>query len=75
MPLSRFRKMVHRNESGILCRQHPVELLKDLKTCLIPFRKMVKDNETVIEYLILDLDHVPTLNDSREFNKLVNMTA
>ena len=36
---------------------------------------MVKDNETVIEYLILDLHHVPALNDSREFNELVNMTA
>ena len=36
---------------------------------------MVKDNETVIEYIILGPHHVLALSDSRESNELVNMTA
>ena len=36
---------------------------------------MVKDDETVIAYVVLDPDSVAALNESREFNELVNMTA
>ena len=50
-------------------------MFRYLKPCLNYSRKMVKDDETVVEYFILDPHHVPALNDSREFNELVNMTA
>ena len=36
---------------------------------------MFKDNETVIENLNLDPHPVPALNNSRDFDELVNMTA
>lgn len=36
---------------------------------------MVKDDEIVIEYVVLDPNRVVALNESREFNELVNMTA
>ncbi|KAL9138135.1 MAG: hypothetical protein Q9175_000652 [Cornicularia normoerica] len=36
---------------------------------------MVKDNETVIEYVVFDPDHDAALTQNREFNEQVNMTA
>ena len=36
---------------------------------------MFKDNETVIENLILDPHPVPALDNSRDFNELVDMTT
>ena len=36
---------------------------------------MGKDNETVIECVVLDQHHVSLLIRSREFNEIVNMTA
>lgn len=36
---------------------------------------MVKDNETVIEYVVFNPDHDAALTQNREFNEQVNMTA
>lgn len=36
---------------------------------------MVKDNETVVEYVAFDPDHHAALSQISEFNELVNMTA
>ncbi len=36
---------------------------------------MVRDNETVIEFVVFDPDPGTALTQIREFNELVNMTA
>ena len=38
-------------------------------------RNIGKDNETVIEYVVLVRKYVAALNGSRESNELLNMTA
>lgn len=58
-----------------ICVFLALDLCVVLRAFVIPSRKIGKDNRTVPKCVILDPHHVPALNESREFNELVNMTA